>query len=92
MPDFTGGLAKAVEALPAEFQPVLTAMMDRIATLEAQGAKDIGAIADKVIAAILPEVQGMRVEFSAAVQETLVLIRRVNGLTVTVALGPEVQG
>lgn len=91
--DVTGGLAQQVSKLPAEMQPIIMAVMDRVAALEAQSAKDANAIADKLIAAILPEIQGARVEFSAAVQEMLVTVKRLNGavVTTTVALGPEAQ-
>jgi Flp pilus assembly protein TadG len=86
-----------VQADLAKAQGALALMADRIAALETQTAKDVNAIADKVIAAVLPEVQGARasvdqlaVVVSASVQETLVLVRRIDGAGFTFKLGPEV--
>lgn len=86
------GLQKAIDDLSAK----LNEQQDRIAQLETQIAKDVNAIADKVIAAVLPEVQGARasvdqmaVVISASVTEALNLAKRLNGATLS--LGPEVQ-
>jgi len=87
--DLTGGLAQEVSKLPAEFQPVITALMDRIAQLEAQTAKDVDAIADKVIAAMVPQAQALTQTVNAVADQAMTLIRRLDGAQVTVKLGPE---
>lgn len=96
--DLTGGLAGEVAKLPAEFQPVLNALMDHIAQLEAQTAKDVDAIADKVIAGLTPSVNQavaavntLTVTASAAVTEIVNTARRINGAKITVDLGPDGQ-
>lgn len=86
-----------VQADLAKAQTSLVAMADRVQALETQAARDVNAIADKVIAAVLPEVQGARASVdqltlvaSASVQETLVLVRRIDGAAFTFRLGPGV--
>ena len=87
--DLTGGLAAT---LPADIK----ALMDRVDALEAQSAKDVQAIADKVLAELKPMIQSMvdavntlTVTGGAAVQETMTTVRRLDGMTVIVKLGPE---
>jgi hypothetical protein len=94
--DFTGGLSQAVSQLPAEFQPVLTAVMDRLAALEAQGAKDSQILAQQVIdgvkSAIQPAVEAVNtvaLTVNASVTEITALARRIDGATFTAKLGPE---
>ena len=87
--DVTGGLAEQVAKLPAEMQPILSALMDRIAALEAQTAKDTEAIADKVIAALVPQLQALTQTANAVAGEAMAIIRRIDGAAVTVKLGPE---
>lgn len=76
-------------------------LIDRIAALEAQSARDVNAIADKVIAAVLPEVQKTRgsietcldnitLTVNASVTECLAMARRLDGANMTFKLGPEV--
>lgn len=79
----------------AKAQASLDEALTRIATLEAQSAKDVGAITDKVIAALLPEVKAARASIdqltlvaSASVTEALALARRIDGAKFS--LGPEV--
>ena len=84
--DVTGGLAKAVGKLPAEFQPVLNSLMDRIAELERQSAKDMDALADKVIAALVPQAQAITQTVNAVADQTLTLLRQVDGATITINL------
>lgn len=92
--DVTGGLAKEVAALPAELQPVLTAAFDRCAALEAKIAADENALANKIIAALVPQAQAMTQtvnavgdEFTQLIRQALKLIGRVDGLSIK--LGPE---
>lgn len=71
-------------------------LIARVAALEAQSAKDVNAIADKVIAALTPlvkegvdAVNTLTITSSNAVDQALRLLRRVNGAAITVTLGPE---
>ena len=84
------GLSK----LPAEFQPVISGLMDRIDALEAQSAKDTQAVADKLIAALTPmvkeavdSVNTLTVTVATSVDEALGLLRR--GVVAKVEWGPE---
>lgn len=83
------GIQKAMAAVPAEVQPLIQYLMDRTDQLEAQTAKDTRAIADKVIAALVPQVQAMTQTVNAVADQAMTLIRRLDGATVTVKLGPE---
>lgn len=83
------GLKAAVAALPGEVQPVLTALMDRIDALEAKEAADLDALADKVIAALTPQLQAITQTVNAVADQAMTIIRRVDGATVTVKLGPQ---
>lgn len=92
--DVTGGLSKAVEALPAELQPILNSAFDRIAVLEAKIAADENALADKIIAALVPQAQAMTQtvnavgdEFTQLIRQALKLLGRVDGASIK--LGPE---
>lgn len=81
------GLKAAVAALPAELQPVLSALMGRIDALEAKEAADLDALADKVIAAVIPQLQAMTQTVNAVADQAMTLIRRVDGASMTVKLG-----
>lgn len=83
------GLKAAVAALPAEIQPVLGALMDRIDALETQSAKDTQAIADKVLAALIPQLQAITQSVNAVADQALGVVRRIDGFTITMKLGPE---
>ncbi|HXE05763.1 MAG TPA: hypothetical protein VN579_07245 [Bryobacteraceae bacterium] len=87
-----------VQADIAKTQAALNEAVNRISQLEVQSAKDVNAITDKLIAAVLPEVRAARgsidqltMTLSASVQEALVTIRRINGATIKFELGPEAQ-
>ena len=84
------GLKAAVAELPAEIQPVLSALMDRIDALEAKEAADLNALADKVIAALTPQLQAITQTVNAVADQAMTVIRRVDGAQITVKLGPEV--
>ena len=69
-------------------------LMDRVDALEARSAADMQRIADQIIKALAPEVQAMvdavntlTVTASAAVEEVVNTVRRVDGASVTVKLG-----
>ncbi len=86
-----------LKALPAEVQPIFEQLMNRIDTLEAQGAKDVNAIADKIIAAVGPKVDAaveavntLTLTANASVVEVTALARRIDGASATFKLGPEV--
>ena len=86
------GVTEAAATIPADIQ----LLMDRVATLESQSAKDVQAIADKVLAELKPMVQSvvdaanaLVVTVDGSVTETLALIRRIDGMKVTVTLAPE---
>lgn len=86
------GLQNAVNKL----QQTADEQQQKIATLESQVAKDVNQIADKVIAAVMPEVEKLRQSFDslilvvdASVTEALGVVRRINGASVTVKLGAE---
>ena len=94
--DFTGGLAAAVAALPAEFQKDFAPFLTQAAALESQTARDVNQITDKVLAELKPMVQSvvdaanaLVVTVDGSVTETLALIRRIDGMKVTVTLAPE---
>lgn len=98
MIDVTGGLAQEVAKLPAELQPILSALLDRITQLETQTSKDVDAVADKIIAALTPivkqavdAVNTLTVTASSAVGEIVNTARRVNGAKLTIELGPDGQ-
>jgi hypothetical protein len=84
------GLKAAVAALPAEIQPILATLLDRIDALEAQTAKDTKAIADEVIAALVPQAQALTQTVNAVANQAMTLIRRIDGASMTVKLGPEI--
>ena len=74
---------------------VVSGLMDRIAALEAQSAKDTNAIADKLIAAVLPVIQAagasvdtMTLTVNASATEFLRLAKRIDGAKLV--LGPDV--
>lgn len=86
------GVQKDLDTMGAQ----LTSALARIADLEAQTAKDVDAIADKLIAALLPEAQAARasvdqltVVCSASVTEVLALARRIDGAALSFKLAPE---
>lgn len=83
------GIQKAMAAAPAELQPLIQYLMDRTDALEAQAAKDTEAIADKVIAAVVPLGQAMVQTVNNVADEAMTLIRRFDGASMTVKLGPE---
>lgn len=85
--DVTGGLSEAVKNLPVEARPLIAEIMDRLGALEAQTAKDTEAIADKVIAALVPQVQAVTQTLNAVADEVLTVVRRIDGATITVRLG-----
>jgi hypothetical protein len=92
-----------LQAAIAELQKATTAQSEKIAALEAQVAKDVNAIADKVIAALTPmmsqacaSVDALTVTASSAIDEinnsvrdALEVVKRVDGATVIVKLGPK---
>lgn len=85
--DVTGGLAEQVGKLPAELQPVIAALMDRIDALEKQSAADMDQLATKIIAALVPQAQALTQTVNAVADEALTVIRRLDGATLTVKLG-----
>lgn len=85
--DFTGNLSGAISALPAEAQPLIKFLMDRLDALESKEAADLNALADKVIAAVVPQLQAVTQTFNAVADQTLSLLRRVDGASIR--LGPE---
>ena len=58
-----------IQADLAKTEQALNAALDRIAALETQMAKDINSIADKVISALLPEVQASRAALIAGIEK-----------------------
>lgn len=79
-----------LNSIPADIK----ALMDRVDALEARSAADMQRIADQIIKALAPEVQAMvdavntlTVTASAAVEEVVNTVRRVDGASVTVKLG-----
>jgi predicted metal-dependent phosphoesterase TrpH len=87
--DFTNGLAQEVAKLPAELQPILVAVVDKVAEIETKTAGDIQAIAKQVIDALVPQVQAVTQTANAGISETLALIRRLDGATITIRLAPD---
>jgi hypothetical protein len=94
--DITGGLAKEIAALPAELQPIINGLLQRIDSLEAQIARDANAIADKVIEALAPRVDEavkavntMTITVGCAADLAIRTIQRVDGMSVAVKLGPD---
>lgn len=83
----TDELVKAAQALPIEVQSVVLPILDRIGQLEAQAAKDTNAIADKVIAAVVPQIQALTETANAVADQAMSLLRRIDGASVTVKLG-----
>lgn len=86
-----------------QMQKLLDDQQAKILQLESQTARDVNVIVDKVLAGVMPrvdaaaaEVQGVReavelmtTTISAAVTEALGVVRRLNGASVTMQLGPE---
>ena len=96
MIDVTGGMAQAIARLPQEMQPVLTALMLSMTDLETKAAKDESAIAQQVIDGLAPMVKQavdgvntLTLTLDASVQEIVTLARRIDGMSVSVKLGPE---
>ena len=87
--DLTGGLSQAIAALPAEAQPLVTMLMDRLDALEAQGARDSKAIADSVTAALVPQIAAMTATVNEVGGEMLTFLRRLDGASVKLTLAPE---
>ena len=85
------GLQAALKALPAETQsalmPLLSAIFDRMDALESQTAKDTQAIADKVIAALVPQLQAVTQTANDIGGQALDLIRAVEDRGFKVTLG-----
>jgi hypothetical protein len=90
------GIQEKLEQMVA----LLNQQQDRIAQLEAQVSKDLNAVVDKVLAAMLPEVQAMRgsvdqavLVVSASATEAMGLvtrtIARLDGAGITLKLGPD---
>jgi allophanate hydrolase subunit 1 len=86
-----------LEKLPAEAQPIIKQLLDRVDALEAQSAKDISAIADKVIAGLGPKVDEVvtavntiTLTVNASVVEITALARRIDGAKLKFELGPEI--
>lgn len=83
----------------SQMEAALSALMDKVAALEAQGARDTNAIADKLIAAIVPLVQSgvdkvtstvdtLTVTVNSSIMEALRLAKRIDGAKIV--LGPDV--
>ena len=91
--DVTGGLAQEVAKLPTEIQPVVTnivqALMDRVDQLETKTAQDISQIADKVIAALVPQAQALTQTVNTVADQGLTLIRELMARGVTIQLGSD---
>ncbi len=91
--DLTGNLAGAVAALPKEvgdvLGPILKASFDRIDALEAKEASDMNALADKVIAALTPQLQAITQTVNEVGGESLALIRRIVDGGVHLSFGKE---
>lgn len=91
--DVTGGAGKqlsdAIGKLPAEIQPVFMALMDRIDQLETKTAQDISQIADKVIAALVPQAQALTQTVNTVADQGLTLIRELMARGVTIQLGSD---
>jgi hypothetical protein len=83
-----GQIAAAMAALPAEAQPLIASLMDRIDALEAKEAADLNALADKVIAAVTPQLQAITETVNGLTDQALGVVRRIDGLTLTMKLGP----
>ena len=89
--DVTGNLSGAVAALPKEaaeaMGPVLQAAFDRIQQLEERAATDTNVIADKVIAALVPQLQAITGTVNEIGGEALALLRQVVDNGVHIAIG-----
>lgn len=79
-----------------KIEAALTDQMNRVASLEKQGAADTKAITDGMLAQVMPEVKAAResinqavVVFSNSVTEALALMRRVGASKLQFSLGPE---
>lgn len=84
------GIQAALKAAPAEVQPLLQLLMDRLDAPEAQSAKDTKAIADELIAALVPQAQAMAQTVNAVADQAMTLLRRLDGASATIRLGPSV--
>lgn len=87
------GIQAALKAVPAEAQPLIKMLMDRMDALEAQTAKDAQALAaqidaavEKVIAALVPQAQAMTQTVNAVADQAMTLLRRLDGASIH--LGP----
>jgi hypothetical protein len=81
----------------AKTQAALNAALDRIAALEAQTAKDVSAIADKVLNGVLPEVQAMRVSLAAGIDKAVDSVNQLSlvasaSVTEALALARRIDG
>jgi hypothetical protein len=92
--DVTKSLADAVNALGPQEKIIVTTLMDRMDALEAKSAADMASMADKVIAALVPQAQAMTQTVNAvadqattALREFLALVKRIDGAKIV--LGPE---
>ena len=78
------GIQAALKAAPAELQPLITEMLDRMDALEAKAAADENALADKLIAAVVPQIQAITQTINEAISEVLGLARQ----GVSIKMGP----
>lgn len=91
------GIQSALKAAPAELQPLLDHLLDRVDALETRGVDDVKSIASQVIAGLSPMVKQatdavntLTIVASASVTEVTALIRRIDGARFTLKLGPEI--
>lgn len=86
-----------LKALPAEVQPIIEHLLDRIDALEARASQDVDRFADKIIAAVGPKIDSavdavntITLTVNASVVEITRLARRIDGASAIFRLGPEI--